>query len=71
MEYIKLFIIVFFVLAFIVALMAVGVMRGRKPIAGSCGGLNNAMRSDDGKCMTCGTQIDTKSSDILRKKLES
>ncbi len=71
MEYIKLFVVVFFVLAFIVALMAIGVMRGRKPIAGSCGGLNNAMRSDDGKCVTCGTQIDTQAADTIRNKLES
>lgn len=71
MEYITLFLIVFFVLAGVVGLMAVGVMRGRKPIAGSCGGLNNAMRSDDGKCLTCGTKIDVASSDAVRNKLDS
>ena len=70
MEYIKLFTVVFFVSVFIVCLMAIGVMRGRKPIAGSCGGLNNAMRSDDGKCLTCGTQIDMESADSIRKKLD-
>lgn len=71
MEYIKLFIVVFLVLSGVVGLMAVGVMRGRKPIGGSCGGLNNAMRSDTGKCLTCGTQIDETASDAIRKKLES
>ena len=71
MEYIILFVIVFLVLSTVVGLMAIGVMRGRKPIGGSCGGLNNAMRSDTGKCLTCGTQIDKTASDAIRKKLES
>ena len=35
------FLIVFAVMALVVAMMAVGVMAGRKPIAGSCGGIAN------------------------------
>ncbi len=36
----------------IVAVMAVGVAMGRKPIAGSCGGL--AQLGGDGECEICG-----------------
>ena len=41
----------FFMLA-VVAAMAVGVMMGRKPIAGSCGGLQNL--GLDTACEICG-----------------
>jgi len=33
-------------------LMAIGVLLGRKPLAGSCGGLNQA--GLDGECKVCG-----------------
>tara|TARA_R100001039_G_C1841094_1_gene102147 strand:+ start:1230 stop:1382 length:153 start_codon:yes stop_codon:yes gene_type:complete len=36
----------------VVAGMAVGVIFGREPIKGSCGGLNNA--GVDGSCELCG-----------------
>ncbi len=42
----------FIVLAFVVAAMAIGVMLGRKPIKGTCGGLNNG--AGDGGCSVCG-----------------
>lgn len=35
------FLIIFVIFGVFIALMAVGVMFGRKPIAGSCGGLAN------------------------------
>jgi hypothetical protein len=35
------FILTFLFLCAMVAAMAIGVMRGRAPIAGTCGGLNN------------------------------
>lgn len=35
------FIVVFVVMSITVAIMAIGVMCGREPIKGSCGGLNN------------------------------
>ena len=35
------FLITFFVLLLVVAAMAVGVLAGRRPLNGSCGGLNN------------------------------
>ena len=46
-----------FVLAFIfmvaaVAAMAVGVLNGRAPISGTCGGLNNM--GESGACEICG-----------------
>ena len=47
------FVLAFFVILLVVAGMSVGVMRGRKPIAGSCGGLNNI--GVDGACEICGS----------------
>lgn len=44
--------VTFLVLAIVVAIMSVGVLMGRKPVQGSCGGLNNI----DGlsECEICG-----------------
>ncbi len=42
----------FVLMLLIVAAMAVGVAMGRKPIAGSCGGL--AQLGVDGECEICG-----------------
>ncbi|MFC3852695.1 (Na+)-NQR maturation NqrM [Salinispirillum marinum] len=47
-----LFLVVFAFMLLIVGAMAVGVMFGRKPIAGSCGGL--AAVGIEGKCEICG-----------------
>lgn len=46
------FIIVFFVMLAVIFLMAVGVIAGRKPISGSCGGLGAV--GIDSKCEICG-----------------
>ncbi len=46
------FVLTFFFLIAIVAAMAIGVMRGRPPISGSCGGLNKL--GVDGACEICG-----------------
>jgi len=43
----------FLVLLLCVGAMAVGVMFGQRPIAGSCGGLNN-LDGQDGDCQFCG-----------------
>lgn len=49
----SLFIVSFVVIMLVVVGMAVGVMNGREPIKGSCGGLNRlGMR--DGECPICG-----------------
>lgn len=42
------FVISFLVIAFVVGAMAIGVIAGRAPIRGSCGGLNG------GGCELCG-----------------
>ena len=46
------FVFSFIVLLLVVAAMAVGVLRGRRPISGSCGGLNTL--GVDGACEICG-----------------
>lgn len=46
------FFLTFVILLAIVAAMSIGVMRGRNPISGSCGGLNNL--GIDGECEICG-----------------
>lgn len=49
-----LFIASFLVLLSMVSLMAIGVMFGRKPIAGSCGGVGAALGEKDYVCELCG-----------------
>lgn len=44
--------IVFFTMLSVVGLMAVGVIMGRKPIAGSCGGIANL--GIEKECSICG-----------------
>ena len=44
----------FIVLALIVAAMAIGVIMGRAPIKGTCGGLNNGSGNADAGCSICG-----------------
>lgn len=46
------FVLTFVFILAIVAAMSIGVMRGRKPISGSCGGLNNLGIA--GACEICG-----------------
>lgn len=46
------FILTFIIFVGIVAAMSIGVMRGRAPISGSCGGLNNLGIA--GACEICG-----------------
>lgn len=48
----NLFFIVFPIMLLLVAAMAIGVIFGRKPIAGTCGGLNNMVGG--GSCEICG-----------------
>ena len=57
------FLLTFIILVAITAGMAVGVLRGRKPIAGTCGGLNNM--GEQGACDLCGG--DTRKCDSLSK----
>ena len=46
------FLLSFIILLLLVAGMALGVLRGRKPLSGSCGGLANL--GLDGACEICG-----------------
>ena len=46
--------ITFAVMLSVIAAMAIGVMNGRKPISGSCGGLNG------GRCELCSGRGDCK-----------
>jgi len=39
---------------FLIAIMAIGVLMGRKPISGSCGGVGAALGEDDYTCEICG-----------------
>jgi uncharacterized protein len=48
------FFIIFFVMLLFVAAMAVGVIMGRKPLAGSCGGVGKALGEPDYECHICG-----------------
>lgn len=48
------FILVFIVLLLIIAAMAVGVMMGRKPLKGSCGGVGAALGEKNYSCDICG-----------------
>ncbi|MDO5290452.1 MAG: (Na+)-NQR maturation NqrM [Pseudomonadota bacterium] len=47
--------IVFIVMLLVVALMAIGVIAGRKPIAGSCGGI--AHLGIEKECGICGNDF--------------
>ena len=44
---------VFAVFAFLVAIMAVGVIMGRRPISGSCGGIGR-VNGEESECAICG-----------------
>ena len=46
------FLLSFVFFLFIMAAMAIGVIRGREPIAGTCGGLNRV--GIEGACEICG-----------------
>ena len=60
------FLIAFVVLGTVIAGMSVGVMFKRKPIQGSCGGLNSIAGAD--KCVVCSRPIDP--DNPLRSKLD-
>lgn len=45
----------FLMIAAVVLIMSVGVLMGRKPVQGSCGGLNNISGTDE--CELCGGSV--------------
>ncbi|MDP1540455.1 MAG: (Na+)-NQR maturation NqrM [Moraxellaceae bacterium] len=48
-----LFFVSFFFILLVIVAMAIGVLNGREPIKGSCGGLNR-LGLRDGECPVCG-----------------
>ncbi len=48
------YLVAFGVMGLLVAMMSVGVLMGRKPISGSCGGVGNALNEPDYVCDLCG-----------------
>ena len=48
------FFIALFAFLIVMSLMAVGVIMGRKPISGSCGGVGNALGEPNYECDLCG-----------------
>lgn len=55
-----------FVMLLVVSAMSVGVLFGRKPIAGSCGGVGQALGQDDYVCDLCGND-ENKCEEIRRE----
>ena len=50
----KIFLVTLFALLFFVVAMSVGVLLGRKPLKGSCGGVGAALGEEDYTCDICG-----------------
>lgn len=48
------FLIALFAFLLVMTIMAVGVLMGRKPITGSCGGVGAALGEVDYECELCG-----------------
>lgn len=48
------FVLAVVVVILLIAGMAIGVIMGRKPLAGSCGGVGAALGEDDYTCDLCG-----------------
>lgn len=59
LEFLLNWLVVALVLGTVIYGMSIGVRRGRQPIKGSCGGLNNALGGGTevtGKCSLCGAE---------------
>lgn len=48
------FLVTFCVMTLVIVAMSVGVLLGRKPITGSCGGVGDALGENDYVCDMCG-----------------
>lgn len=63
----------FAVLLLIVIGMSIGVLRGRKPLTGSCGGVGAALGEDNYVCDMCGgdeSKCETKQDEAKRARKE-
>lgn len=58
------------IMGIVVTIMAVGVLAGRKPITGSCGGVGQALGEEDYVCELCGNDPN-KCEDISKDKSNS
>lgn len=65
------FAITLVVLLSIIAIMSVGVMMGRKPIAGSCGGVGAALGEENYVCDICGGDPNKCDENTVTKSPES
>ena len=68
----ELFIVTFLVFLFVMFAMALGWIFNRKPITGSCGGLNSIYQGEGGKienCGICGAKVDEACQSELKKRL--
>lgn len=52
------YLVVFVVMLVLVAGMSIGVIMGRKPLTGSCGGVGKALGEDNYVCELCGGDED-------------
>lgn len=64
----SLFLVTFGTMLLAIAGMAVGVLLGRQPIAGSCGGLNNV--DAEGNCQSCSRPCESRAQKLLKRRLE-
>lgn len=64
------YLVVLFVFLLFSLALAIGVLWRGRTISGSCGGLNTAMRNEDGECLSCGMKVDKKTQARLGKALE-
>lgn len=63
----KVFLVSLGVFLGVILLMGIGVLFRRRPLSGSCGGLNNALQDEQGSCQICGAQVD----ESCKNKIES
>ena len=60
------FVLAFLILLTVIVAMSVGVLYGKEPISGSCGGLNNL--GVDGACEICGGEPSRCEQESLNRK---
>ncbi|WP_299974955.1 (Na+)-NQR maturation NqrM [uncultured Pseudoteredinibacter sp.] len=48
------YVVAFGVITLLVVMMSIGVLMGRKPISGSCGGVGDALKDPNYVCDICG-----------------
>ncbi len=59
------FLLTFLIMAVVIVITSVGVLFGRKPVQGSCGGMNNLGGLKE--CEICGEQIPNRTPDVLER----